>query len=612
VGIGVVVDRHFQFVNQPLCDMLGYPAEAFIGKNARFIYPSDAEYNAVGSEKYRQIQLTGKGTVETRCRRRDGSVIDVLMSSCPIDVDDWSKGVTFSVLDITARKNMEKALRLSEEKYRELVENINETIFVTDLEGIITFISPKIEPILGYSPAEIIGKSFIHFVYPQDLERIKERFQNLISGGGGSNEYRFVDRTGKIIWIRTSSRPAYKNKQISGSMGTIVDITEQKALAAELQQSRKMEAVGTLAGGIAHDFNNILSAIIGYAELSLLAVPGEHEIKQYLNEVLRAGTRARDLVRQILTFSRQQENELCDLQIKPIVKETLKFLRSTLPATIEIRQYLIEKEFCSVRANPTQIQQVIMNLCTNAVQSMENQGGILDVRLEQTEIESSFPRHHLDLDPGLYMKLTVKDTGHGISTQVMSSIFDPYFTTKKPGKGTGLGLSVVYGIVKNLGGEIAVESETGMGTRFDVYFPAEKDKKPSMSSRIHEFPRGKERILVVDDEPGVVMTSKLRLERIGYTVEVKTDSEEALEMIRAVPDKFDLVITDMTMPKMTGDVLAGEIMKLRPDLPVILCTGYSAEITEELSEKKGIKALLMKPIMMDELAKTIRRVLDNG
>jgi PAS domain S-box-containing protein len=509
-------------------------------------------------------------------------------------------------------KKMERALRRSEEKYRQLVENINEVIFVTDRRGIITFISPKVESILGYKPAEITGKSFINFVYSEDVELIQGRFENLISGGGGSHEYRFVDRSGKIIWIRTSSSPVYENNQITGSMGTITDITEQKALAAELQQSRKMEAIGTLAGGIAHDFNNILAAIFGFVELSLAVVPEESEINQYLNGILTAGTRARDLVRQILTFSRQQENALCDLQIIPIVKETIQFLRSTLPATIEIRQHLIENDSCSVRASATQIQQILMNLLTNAVHSMEKSGGILEVCLDQVELDMSFTRHYANLEPGRYIKLTVRDTGHGISPQVMESIFDPYFTTKKIGKGTGLGLSVVYGIIKAIGGEISVQSDADSGTRFDVYLPEIISKSNKLPSKQEVIPKGKETILVVDDEPTLVRTNQLRLELLGYKIVAKTDSLEALEVFRATPDQFDLVITDMTMPKMTGETLAEEIMKIRPDIPVILSTGYSSDITEEMAEKKGIRKLLMKPVRLKKLANTIRSVLDES
>ncbi|RJP95195.1 MAG: PAS domain S-box protein [Desulfobacteraceae bacterium] len=608
VGIGVVVDRKFQFVNHTLCEMLGYPAEAFIGNDSRFIYPSDEEYNLVGSEKYRQIHSMGKGTVETRCLCRDGSIMNVLMSSCPIDPGDLSKGVTFTVLNITEQKNAEKALKLSEEKYRELVENINEVIFVTDLQGAITFVSGKIESILGYSPQEITGKSFTLFVAPEDAELIQTRFKNLISGGGGSNEYRLVHKTGHIIWIRTSTRPTYKNNQIIGAMGTITDITEHKKLAAELQQSRKMEAIGTLAGGIAHDFNNILSAIFGYTELSLHLVFGENVLKQHLTEVLKAASRARDLVKQILAFSRQQENELSDVEPGAVVRETLKFLRSTSPSTIEIRQH-INSNGLHIRAKHIQIQQVVMNLCTNAIQSMEKSGGFLEVNLHPVELDTlTLPCSNIV--PGLYVKLSIQDTGYGISPQIMPSIFDPYFTTKKIGQGTGLGLSVVHGIIKTLGGGITVQSDIGSGTTFDIYLPAVKSNARGISEIEEELPKGKERILVVDDERIVARANQLRLEQIGYSVAIKTDSEEALELFRENPDGFDLVITDMTMPKMTGDVLAVEMMKIRPGFPVILCTGYSSEISEEMAGKKGIKAFLIKPVALKDLAKIIRKVLD--
>jgi signal transduction histidine kinase/ActR/RegA family two-component response regulator len=397
---------------------------------------------------------------------------------------------------------------------------------------------------------------------------------------------------------------------ISGAMAIARLVEQQRRMQEHLAQAQKMEALGTLAGGIAHDFNNILTAIIGCAELISLEVAPGSLIERNLQELLKASYRARDLVKQILAFSRRSEQERRPTPIDSLLREAMKLLRASLPSTIEIRSE-IEASGGVVLANPVQIHQVVMNLCTNSAQAMEEKGGTLTIGLQAVEIDADRAKKK-EVRPGRYLCLSVKDTGKGIPPEIREKIFDPYFTTKEVGKGTGLGLAVVQGIVKGHGGFIEVSSEVGRGATFEVFFPlvdgveGTAEVKPSQ-----KVPLGRrERILFVDDEPALVEVGRQMLERLGYEAEVRTQSLEALELFAREGMRFDLVITDMTMPGMTGDRLSQELLRIRPDIPIILCTGYSERISSEEARKMGICQLLLKPLVMQELAETIRRALD--
>jgi signal transduction histidine kinase/ActR/RegA family two-component response regulator len=390
------------------------------------------------------------------------------------------------------------------------------------------------------------------------------------------------------------------------------DVTELVSLEDRLRRAQKMEAIGTLAGGIAHDFNNILGAIIGYTEIAELQVPDDSKAKESLKEVLNAGHRARDLVKQILAFSRREGQERIPIQIAPIAKEALKLLRSSLPTTVEIRQKL-ETDTDIVEADPTQIHQVLMNLCTNAAHAMRKEGGILEVSVHNLELRRwDSESGRFDIPPGNYLRITVSDTGQGMPPEVLERIFEPYFTTKEKGEGTGLGLSVVHGIVKSYGGAITAHSEPEKGSTFHVYFPViEKKAEVPETEEIAPVPTGNERILFIDDEPTLVDLGKQMLEGLGYKVTTRTSSIEALELFEAKSSQFDLVITDMTMPQMTGDKLAHEVKKIRADVPIILCTGFSEKISGRRDDLK-IDGLLMKPVDKIKMAKTIRKVLDKA
>ena len=400
----------------------------------------------------------------------------------------------------------------------------------------------------------------------------------------------------------------FKQKQLKAEHHRIEG--QKKQLEMELYQSQKMEAIGTLAGGIAHDFNNILSIILGNSELALDSLDDHSPIRQNLEQIFEAGSRAKEITYQLLSFCRKGDSKRLPINLNSIVEKSLKLMRASLPSNIEIHHDLQDEEH-TVLGDATQIHQILINLCTNASHAMEGECGRIDVRLESVCIPSSRPTQYSGLAPGTYIKLVVSDTGHGIDPQIMDQIFDPYFTTKDVGKGTGMGLSLVQGIVKNHGGEITVESELGQFTRVTIMLPiideAENDTDVSVSE---ELATGNERILLVDDEVMIVDVMTQFLSQLGYRTTSMTDSPAALEKFRNQPDQYDLVITDMTMPKLTGIQLTRAMREIRTDIAVIICTGFSDQISIERSKELGIQAFIMKPVVMGEMAKTIRNVLD--
>jgi PAS domain S-box-containing protein len=527
--------------------------------------------------------------------------------------------------EIEQRKKTEEALAKSEKKYRLFAENTTDVIWTTDMNLNVTYVSPSAQGGIGYSTEETLLRKAEKLLTPESLAVATQVFaeeleieKNLEKRFYRSRtlELEFRHKDGFTRWSETKlSFIRDSNGEAIGILGVGRDITERKAmekekkkLEAQLVQAQKMEAIGSLAGGVAHDFNNILSAIIGYTELSQMDIPKESHVSAYLDQILKAGNRAKDLVQQILTFSRQAEKELKPISVKVIVKEALKLLRATLPTTIHI-SHNIESDSL-VMGDPTQIHQILMNLCTNAGHAMQEKGGILEVNLTNVELDAAFASRHPDLKPGPYLNLSVSDTGHGMSPDVLKQIFDPFFTTKERGEGTGMGLAVVHGIVNSYGGTIYAYSEPGKGSSFKVFLPVISSSLKSEKRMERDVPRGAERVLFIDDEQALVDMGKQALESLGYQVVTRTSSLEALNLFRAQPDRFDLVITDMTMPQMTGDKLAEALITLRRDIPIILCTGFSYGMTEEKAKGMGIKAFIMKPFVVRDLANKVRKVLD--
>lgn len=516
------------------------------------------------------------------------------------------------VRDITERRKAQKALKENLEFLQELIDSIPNPIFYQNLEGIYLGCNKSYQQFLNRSKEEIVGKTVDQLAPPDLAEKCKAADISLLNRGG-SVQFEYTCQkphelprnllVNKALLSRSDGSPG-------GIVGTVVDMTEIKRLGEQLRHAQKMEAIGTLAGGIAHDFNNILAVVMGYAEILLMNHEDGTKDSRCLREIVQATHRAKDLVRQILSFSRRTDMERRPLQIGSVVKEIMKLLRATLPTTIEINQEIESSSL--VMGNPTEIHQVVMNLCTNAYQAMTNQRGILKVSLKDIDLGDTRQLDFHDLPVGRYVQLTISDTGTGIDPAIRERIFDPYFTTKPPGEGTGLGLAIVHGIVMSYGGAVQVESEPGKGTSFHIYLSV-IDQGPSdtASTQRETIVRGTERVLLVDDEEQLVSMGKIMLELIGYKVIIATSSEEAFRLVDSDPEAFDVVITDMTMPHMTGIELAKNIQAVREDLPIVLCSGYRDVIDVESSKTFGVRACLGKPLSIESLAATLRKVLDN-
>jgi PAS domain S-box-containing protein len=526
------------------------------------------------------------------------------------------KALDQAAQDIKERKNAEKASATAKTFLGSSLSSIPEGILLLDEDICLSYVNPVFLEWVGRSREELIGKPLdaltVLFLEPRSARQINENdVQRVLSGESIiGEEIEILDEQGRYMPIAmTAAGILNEDRQIIGIVVILVDLTERRQLETRLRQSQKMEAIGTLAGGIAHDFNNILSAIMGNTEL-LLYQNNLHEAgKKKLDNIYIASQRAKDLVGQILLFSRKGEQECKPVALKLIVKEILKLIKASLPSTIEIK-LSISDESIQVLADPTQIHQILMNLCTNAHHAMMYAGGVLTLELSTLDIVSGKSSNPSGLRPGAWVKLCVRDTGKGMSPEIQERIFEPYFSTREKGLGTGLGLAVVHGIVQTYGGRIDVYSQQGEGTTFTVFLPRLDQLIEKKSRSSEPMPMGnKERILFVDDEVMLIDVQKDALESLKYQVVAVSSADQALKLFSSSPDDFDLVITDMTMPKMTGDVLAREILKIRPDIPVILCTGFSETITKEKVLAAGIRDFMMKPVKIRDLAESVHNVL---
>ncbi len=614
-------EGQFITVNPAFAKILGYesPEELIdkISDIATQLYVDPQERT-----RYQEL-LKKSGKVENfefKALCKNGSQIWV-SNSTRANTDQDGKITRYDgmIKDITDRKRAEDTLREREAQMRTLIDTIPDLVWLKDPYGVYLSCNLKFERLYGAKESDIAGKTDYDFVDKKLADSFRTNDKAAMAAGTSSTneeEVTYAD-DGHRELLETVKTPMYNNEnELIGVLGVARDITERKRteeekanLITQLQQAQKMETIGTLAGGIAHDFNNILYPLIGFAEMLQEDLPQDSPEQDNVTEVLHAALRAKDLVKQILTFSRKSDFELKPVKLQAILEEALKLLKSSIPATIEF-QTDIDADCGLTVADPTQIHQIIMNLATNAHHAMQETGGRLSVTLKQTKIDAA-PSNFSELLPGKYALLKIADTGTGIKKDVLDKIFEPYFTTKETGKGTGLGLSVVQGIVKSCHGDIHVYSEPDKGTQVHVLLPImKKMTKVNDSDPFEAIQGGTERILLVDDEDMIVKMETQVLERLGYHVTPKTSSVEALNAFKANPDIFDLIISDMTMPNMTGVQLAREIKAVRADIPVIICSGFSDQINEGTSKELGIQGYIMKPVIKKEIAKIIKEVLN--
>ena len=634
-------DLRYLAVNPAFERQTGLKAADIIGRTTLELFP---EAEPLWFERYGKVALTGEPAHFEAWFGPLGRCFEV----SAFQTEPGRFAVLF--FDTTERKQMEEELRKSEEKSRLLIKHAPSMIYEIDFRGpVFKSVNDVLCQTLGYTREELLAINPLDLLDDESKTIFQERINGRLAGEtiSDSLEYKGKAKDGREIWGLLNISFTEKDGKPEGALVVAHDITERKRMEEELRKSRneleikvqertaelagankelqeeivrrekaeqqllqaqKLEAIGTLTGGIAHDFNNILGAVVINSEMALLDLPGESGLRSNLDLILKAGLRGKDLVKQMLLFSRKSEKKQEVLTLTPLIKETFKLLRSSLPTTIQMKLQL-ETESDSVSADPSQIQQVIMNLCTNAAYAMRGTMGSIDISLQGITFGST-DLPEADMQPGDYLVLSVKDTGSGMDEEMRKRIFEPFFTTKPVGEGTGLGLSVVYGIVKNHKGNITVYSEPGKGSIFKVYLPRVDTRTSVTPEAPKPIPRGNERILLVDDEEFNIKTVQNMLQHLGYKVTALMDSQDALRLFSENPSQFDLVITDQTMPFLTGEDLGKEVMRIRPDIPVILCTGYSDLISSEKAMALGFRGYIMKPFTVREGAELVRRVLD--
>ncbi|MBX3025164.1 response regulator [bacterium] len=513
--------------------------------------------------------------------------------------------------DIAERQRAEEKLRESEERFRELAETIQEAFWITDPDKTrMLYVSPAYERIWGRTCASLYAApgGWLEAVHPEDRARVAAAAAR--QGEGEYDEtYRILRPDESVRWIRDRAFPVRGPAgTVRRIVGTAEDVTKRRQLEEQIRQAQKMEAIGHLAGGVAHDFNNILAAIVGNAQLALSDTAADHPARTSLEEIFKACTRARMLVQQILTFSSQQPQTRRVIALGPVVEETVNFLRATIPAAVELALTL-DPAAPPVLADPTQVHQVVANLCTNAWHALEDGPGRIAVSLRRVALDAAGASHLAGLRPGPAACLVVTDTGAGMDAATLERMFEPFFTTKELGKGTGMGLAVVHGIVQGHDGAIAVRSQPGRGTTAEVYFPAAADAAQDAAPAAAVAPRGDgQHILYLDDEEPLVRLASRMLERLGYRISAFTSAAEAVQAFRDDPHRFDLVIADLNMPGASGLHVAAELLALRPDLPIALCSGHVTEDLKQRARAAGLREVLYKPNTMQELSDAIHRL----
>ncbi|MBN2012700.1 PAS domain S-box protein [candidate division KSB1 bacterium] len=606
----VNTNAKYQFVNQAACDLLGYSANELLTMTTRdVVYPlPNGETNTV----FKTLLETGRIRDELVLKHRNGSKVDVIINAVKLTSDSY---IGFCE-DITERKQIEQQLRNNLQFLETLVDTIPNPLFYLDRKGIIRGCNTAFaSQIIGASKNELIGANVFKLSDSIAKELMNIYRNNNYELGNHTRDQRLeshircADGTIREFMFNKAIYTDFSGS-VAGLVGILIDLTQLRQLENQLRHSQKMEAIGTLAGGVAHDFNNILTPIMGYADLIMQEFPAMSSTHDDVKHILTAAHRAKELVEQILAFSRETRPERKPLKLHLIVKEVLKLLKPTLPATIEIRTD-IDSHTDTILADPSQMHQMMMNLCTNAYQAIGLDRGMLEISLHQIDVNPQSDMKFRNFQAKPYVRLTIRDTGIGIDPQTINRIFEPFFTTKEVGKGSGLGLSVVHGIVKNHNGEIMVSSEVGKGTTFHIFLPVIEKEPEQRIEHAKQVVGGSERILFVDDEEAIVKITARLLTKYGYHITSRTSSLEALKLLEMNPDAFDIIITDLTMPDMTGVEFAGQAKSIRPDIPVILISGYSEILSSEMQMQSSIDEIVIKPIVTRDLCEKIRKVLDS-
>jgi PAS domain S-box-containing protein len=591
----------------------GHPT--YFPQGVQELFPKDATLKALNIESYSGTPLFNS----------EGAIVGnlVIMDKKPLSLNAQDNSLLQNFAARAGaeleRKRAQEALQESQERYRVLYDEAPLMYFTVDAHLRILSVNKFGANMLGYTNEELVGQSAMTVVDPEDQEifcrEIEAGFTSM--NQASQKVFRKIKKDGTRLWVRETSRSIVGPNQEQMLLLSCEDITDQKRAEDALEQSekqlrhtQKMEAIGTLAGGIAHDFNNILGAILGYSELAMAQAKREPKLISYLEEVLTAGNRAKELVKQILAFSRRSDHEREAVDLNGMVQEALGMVRATLPTTIEIRSTLA-KDPAVVFADPTQIHQVVMNLSANAEHAMRERGGVLTLTVTSLEVTENLSQEFSELKPGNYITLTIQDSGQGMSGQVLERIFEPFFTTKSSGEGTGLGLAVVHGIIVGHGGHIAASSAVGEGTTFSIVLPRLDVVLPAQLVSATEWPQGRGKVLFVDDEDVLARWGEQILSHLGYTVVTKTNPHDAVEFFHKQPDQFDVVVTDQSMPTMSGEALARKLRSIREDIPIVLCTGFSHTMSAEKANQIGLKGFLMKPVNGAVLAKTLQKVLEN-
>jgi PAS domain S-box-containing protein len=612
-------DGAISMANAQIVRMFGYSREELLGRPVESLLLARdrsmlkvAQAEALSASAARPMGIG----MELCGLRKDGSELPVEIGLNPVSMASGTS-LLAAVIDITARRRVERRLQDSEERLDLAVRAAHIGIFEHDHRSDRLYWSPTLRSIYGASAGEPSSlQSYAELIHPSDRDRILSAIkeaQDPVNDGRSHFEHRIVRPDGEVRHISLHSLTWFDREGAapgpSRTIGIVIDITDRKKAESSLRGASKMAAISTLSGGIAHEFNNSLTAVLGFSHLALPLISKDNKAHHYIQQVMSAGMEARELVQQLLTFSRTSDHVRHPLPLHLLVKEALKCLRPTMPSSIELREE-IDTSTSLVLADTTQMHQMIINLADNAIYAMRKTGGILEFHLQDKEIESDQVTPSGQLAPGPYVCLTVRDSGEGMEPEVADRIFEPFFTAKPLGEGRGMGLSVVHGIVTTHGGTILVDSQIDVGTVVSVYIPAAPRPATVVPTTCDLLPRGHECILFVDDEESLAQFGREMLESLGYYPVVRTSGTAAWQAFHLAPERFDLMIADLTMPDMSGDRLARQCQQLRPDFPVILCVGSEPTLSDEEPRVRGIAELVSKPLKLQDLAYSIRRVLD--